>query len=294
MTEFSVNRELDYTVLRVHLKEAQEIDNASETIYSSISSIIKSWFPNLFDLECYQYVIRIENGGRVFETFVDKLKEIILETFTTEDLQIVEEANEMVRFQRDKTERQTFLTKEKKKILDRVRQRYNRIITKTYGPKCCSCVAKRDFTYRVKCKCTTTGICIVCLKNNLLSHSGYVECPNCYERLREFICTENKIHTLTSLFNFVEELEEDIQDDDDEELFCTNLLKKRKRLLSSTSASLPVSSTSAPLPVSSTSASLPVSSSLEEENRLLKQRVIVLELEVIRLNNLLFPHPNNN
>ena len=118
MTEFSVNQELDYTVLRVHLKEAQEIDNASETVYSSISRIIKSWFPNLFDLESYQYVIRIENGGRVFETFVDKLKEIILETFTTEDLQIVEEANEMVRFQRDKTERQTFLTKEKKKILD--------------------------------------------------------------------------------------------------------------------------------------------------------------------------------
>ena len=31
-----------------------------------------------------------------------------------------------------------------------------------------------------------------------------------------------------------------------------------------------------------------------KENILLKQRVIVLELEVIRLNNLLFPHPNNN
>ena len=158
MTYTGENEMIDLTEVRVHLDKLEKVDKSYESVISKISEIIRNWFRNLHDLEHYEWVIGIVNGDRVKQTFANKLKETILDTFPTEDREIIDEANESGRYQRDKTERQIFLTKEKKKILDRVRQRYNRIIIKTYGPKCCSCVAKRDFTYRVKCKCTTTGI----------------------------------------------------------------------------------------------------------------------------------------
>ena len=336
---------IDLTEVRVHLDKLEKVDKSYESVISKISEIIRNWFPNLHDLEHYEWVIGIVNGDRVKQTFANKLKETILDTFPTEDREIIDEANESGRYQRDKTERQIFLTKEKKKILDRVRQRYNRIIIKTYGPKCGGCKSKLTIKYHTDCACVT-GICVECLGSTYELEPDkakfHVKCPVCMERIRHFTCVENKTHTLTSLFK-IQELEDDEQDDEQDD-DIESFWKKRRTSVSpasslpvsssssslpasfpsasspysssslssssSSSASLPVqssppslpaSSSSSSSPVPSSSSSLPVSSSLREENRVLQQRINVLEailndrdLEIKRLNNLLRPNSNSN
>ena len=199
--------------------EVSELENYG--IFEKIGNVLRLEFTSLKDMEARQWICTFVSGDRQFKKFKKEFQEMIYHTFSKRDISIMIEWSTTV----DKTTpRSVLLRVEKKKIYDRMFQRYTKIVAFAFGPSCVGCKDKSKLTYSMNCDCRLKGICLDCLSTNVQERNGHhrATCPKCFSRISIFKDTSNKHHSLGSLFQMEEaaysEDEEEDEEDEEEEI----------------------------------------------------------------------------
>ena len=134
--------------------EVSELKNDGS--YKNVAAILRAKFPSLKDMEDLEWVIEIVSGNRRKRRFQDEFQQMIYQTFCEKDRSIM---NEWKITKNKSTIRYAYVLGEKKKIYDRMHQRYKKIVAHAFGPVCAGCRDKSKFTFHINCECRLKGIC---------------------------------------------------------------------------------------------------------------------------------------
>ena len=177
--------------------------------YHGISCILREKFTCLMDMEEYEWEIVDDSGGKKIIKFSIEMKQMIFLSCSEKDKSIYRERQNIPRSLQHRTERQKYVVKECKNIVDKIHKKYLRICVNAFGPLCGMCRDKSKSSFHTNCKCEL-GICKDCLHTIIQSNSGntgsFALCYNktCHKRINTFTTRSGKDHSITSLFGYKE------------------------------------------------------------------------------------------
>ena len=202
MEQLSMEEKIDIIIQTV--ESYGTIQLTLESNENRLCNQLRQTFASITEFENYE-LTNNRNGTIKFKEYI---KSAIYETLSPAYKQIIEEWRSVVLYERERTREEDEILRKKKSIFDNILVRYKKILSKTFGPKCCKCEKQDKWAYTTNCKCVNGGVCLDCLQKGCIfitkTDSYIYNCDTCYNRVMIYKDVYKNVHSLNSLFKYNE------------------------------------------------------------------------------------------